>query len=282
MALNHRLDPVGGSPRFGSCQLRLRRHVLARTTFCYPDSPLQPRNFGIETAGALVALAEENCLDLDPVLDNYVEAHVHGVLHLREDVEAVVLDPSYRGTAVEEAVRELGTSVEWHAGFRLPAHRWRDCERLRGPEAAEALTRIAVHGVVTPAILGTARADGLVDRTAKRLWHCIVRYGQHGWRRARLLRSTRHHSVIALPQENQQFLRSTTLDDLHRDGAVHLREHHGGSASPEPQSARGIPVRDIRERDELTWAGAIGCRNGTVFGDVTTAAGGPPPRQARA
>ncbi len=177
-ALNHCLKPAGGSPRFGSCHLRLRRHVLSRTTFCYPDSHLEPQDFGIGSVDALIALADENRLDLDPVLDTYVEAHVHGVLRVSEDVEAIVLDPSYRGTAVEEAACGLGILVDWTSGFRLPIDRQQDCERFRGPEAAEALTRIAVHGVVTPAILGSARADGLKDRTAKRLWHCMVRYGQ--------------------------------------------------------------------------------------------------------
>lgn len=177
-ALNHRLDPVGGSPRFGSCHLRLRPHVSVRTTFCYPDSHLQPRDFGVEAADALVGLAEENRLDLDPVLDNYVEAHVHGVLRLCDDVEAIVLDPSYRGTAVEQTARDLGVSVEWTAGFRLSVQRGEDCESLRGAEAAEALTRVAAHGIVTPATLGGARTQGLKDRTAKKLWHCMVRYGQ--------------------------------------------------------------------------------------------------------
>lgn len=177
-ALNRRLDPVGGSPRFGSCHLRLRRHVLARTTFRCPDSHLGPRDFGIGTADARVALADENRLGLDPALDDSVEAHVHGVLRMGEDVEALVLDPSYRGTAVEHAARGLGIPTEWTPGFRLSVHRRSDCERLRGPAPAEALLRIAVSGAVPPALLGAAHADGLDDRTAKRLWHCMVRYGQ--------------------------------------------------------------------------------------------------------
>lgn len=176
-ALNHRLDPVGASRRFGSCHLRLHRHVLTRTTFCYPDSHFQPQDFGIEVAGALIALADENRLDLDPVLDNYVEAHVHGVLRLGEDVEAVVLDASYRDTAIEQTAQGLGCPVEWHDGFRLTLDRLRDCQRFRGQAAAEALTRIAVRDVVTPAILGTARDRVLDYQMAKWVWHCLARYG---------------------------------------------------------------------------------------------------------
>lgn len=177
-ALDHRQEAIGASPRFGSCHLRLRRHVLARTTFCYPDSHLQPQDFSVANGGALIALATENRRELDPLLDNYVEAHVHGELKLGEDVDAVVLDPSYRGTAAERAARDLGTRVEWHTGFRLHAHRRADCERFRGPAAAEALAAVAVDGVVTPALLGAARIRGLDRQTAKRLWHCMVRHGQ--------------------------------------------------------------------------------------------------------
>ncbi|MBM0204436.1 DUF3626 domain-containing protein [Micromonospora sp. STR1s_5] len=177
-ALNHRRDPVGGSRRFGSCHLRLRRHVLNRTTFCYPDSVFQPKDFGIEAASQLVALAEANRFRLDPVLDNYVEAHLHGELCLSKDVEAVVLDPSYRGTSIEASARTLECPVEWHDGFQLDIEQGEDCERYRGRVAADALGRVAVRGVVTPAVLGSARDDTLDYQTAKWVWHCVARLGR--------------------------------------------------------------------------------------------------------
>jgi hypothetical protein len=176
-ALNYRFSQVGGSPRFGSCHLRLYRHTLARTTFCYPDSHLGPQDFGIEGAGLLIALAAANQLGLDPVLDNYVEAHVHGVLRVHEDVEAVVLDPSYRDTAIEAAARRLGCGVEWHDGYRLHLDHLQDCARYRGPIAAEAITRIAVQDGVTLAALGAARDHMLDYKVAKLVWHCVARYG---------------------------------------------------------------------------------------------------------
>ena len=46
------------------------------------------------------------------MLDDYVEAQVHGVIDLAGDVEAVVLDPCYRGTPVEEDARRLGAEPE--------------------------------------------------------------------------------------------------------------------------------------------------------------------------
>ena len=98
-ALNHRADPVGGSPRFGSCHLRLRQAVNARTTFCYPDSHMRPVHFGVADRMALAEMASANVLGLDP-LDDYIEAHVHGDLRVDEDVEAIVLDPCFRGTRI--------------------------------------------------------------------------------------------------------------------------------------------------------------------------------------
>lgn len=176
-ALNHRLDPVGGSRRFGSCHFRLSPRVLPRTTFCYPDSHLEPHDFAVGDAAALIALAEVNELGLDQLLDNYVEAHVHGPLRVGEDIEALVLDPSYRGTSVENAANALGCPVEWHEGFHLDLNHAPDFELFRGAVAAEAIARIAENGMVTPAILGCARDRALDYQTAKWVWHCIARFG---------------------------------------------------------------------------------------------------------
>jgi hypothetical protein len=109
-ALNHRGWSVGGSPRFGSAHVRLRPHVLDRVTFCYPDSHLAPEDFGVRARMPLAALADRNLAGLD-MLDDYVEAHVHGEIRVADDVEAVVLDPSHAGTAVERAARASTTNT---------------------------------------------------------------------------------------------------------------------------------------------------------------------------
>src|SRR5687768_4738126 len=75
-ALNYLRRVTGGPPRFGSSHLRLRAHVLVRTTFCYPDSYLDPVDFGVADRMSLVALAEEGRASID-LLDSYIEAHVH-------------------------------------------------------------------------------------------------------------------------------------------------------------------------------------------------------------
>lgn len=177
-ALNYRAEPVGGSPRFGSCHLRLRPHVLSRTTFCYPDSVQNPMDFGVSDRMPLIELAKANVPNLDDVLDNYIEAHVHGTLQVSTDVEAIVLDPCYRDTAVERAALTLGCILEWHDGFRLSLDHLGSCAQFRGPTVAEAISRISIDGVVTPLEIGTARDVVLDYQMAKWVWHCVARFGR--------------------------------------------------------------------------------------------------------
>jgi hypothetical protein len=175
-ALNFRRKVVGGAPRFGSAHLRLSAEGLARSTFCYPDSCFEPEHFGVADRMALIAMAEAAESD---VLDDYVEAQVHGPVRLDRDVEAVVLDPSYRGTPVQSAAERLPRSVEWHGGFRLPVDVLREHSDYRGPEYVELGKRIAVDGVLTPQVIGDAAGEYDVQ-DLKRLWHCVARFGLRG------------------------------------------------------------------------------------------------------
>lgn len=122
-AINHRNDPVGASRRFEFSHFRLRLHVSTRMTFCYPDSQLEPQNFATSDVRPLIALSNANELSLDPWLDNYVEAHIHGPLIIAEDFDALVLDPSFKGTNIEEAAALMRCPVEWHSGFSLSIDR---------------------------------------------------------------------------------------------------------------------------------------------------------------
>ena len=176
-SLNHLHDPVGGSRRFGSAHFRLRPHVRARVSFSYPDSYLNPQNFAVGDASHLVALANANQLSLDPWLDNYIEAHIHGPLVIDRDIEALVLDPSFRGSRLEEKAQTLGCEIEWHAGFRLPVHQSKECQKYRGPDAADAIVHLAESGYITPARLSQARETELDYQTAKWVWHCMARFG---------------------------------------------------------------------------------------------------------
>jgi hypothetical protein len=174
-ALNYRRRPLGGSPRFGSAYLCLRPAASARATFCYPDSVSEPTSFGTAQRMSLIALAEAEPPDL---LDDHIEAHIHGSLMLARDVEAVVLDPCYRGTDVESAAQELPCAVEWHGGYRL---RVDDLERhpeFRGPEYVALGCALAENGILTPKTVGDAGRTGRYDPQAlKRVWHYVARFG---------------------------------------------------------------------------------------------------------
>lgn len=174
-ALNFRSKPVGAAPRFGSAHFRLTAAALPRTTFCYPDSFLEPSDFGVASRMALIELAEAD--DQDD-LDDYIEAQVHGPVRLDRDIEALVLDPSYRRTAVESAAQRLPCPIEWHAGFRLTPEELRRHPDYRGPEYVELGAEIAVDGQLDPRIIGDAARTGRYDPQAlKAVWHCLARFG---------------------------------------------------------------------------------------------------------
>jgi hypothetical protein len=175
-ALNYRRWRVGGSPRFGSAHIRLREHALARTTFCYPDSHMEPQDFGVRSRMALIAIADRNPAGLD-ILDDYIEAHVHGPIGMDEDVEAIVLDPAYAGTMIEEAAARLPCAIEWHEGFRLPRSQLPRCAGYRGAPAAELLDSLPGDEPLTPRDLGTVRNAGLDFQVLKQAWHCLVKFG---------------------------------------------------------------------------------------------------------
>jgi hypothetical protein len=177
-ALNYRRRATGGSPRFGSAHLRLRADVLARSTFCYPDSVFEPVHFGVAARMALIPLAQEDQRD---ALDDYIEAHVHGPLELARDVEALVLDPCYRDTDVEALARTLPCPVEWHAGFRLHVDALMRHRDFRGPEPVALGLAIARNGWLTPAVIGDAARTGRHDpQLLKKVWHYVARFGDPG------------------------------------------------------------------------------------------------------
>jgi hypothetical protein len=168
---NRRHDVYGGAIRFGSSYLRLKPGTIDRATFCFPDSARDPADFGDPSVlPHLCQLADAAGLD---DLDDYVEAQVHGPVHLATDVEAIVLDPSFIGTPVEDATRELGCEIEYHPGFRAvpagfdPAY--------RGPEIVDLARSLGPE--LTPDLLG--RATGAHPaQSIKYVWHYLARYGR--------------------------------------------------------------------------------------------------------
>jgi hypothetical protein len=185
-ALNFRRRRIGGSPRFGSAHFRLAADALARTTFCYPDSFLGSSHFGtVGRISGLVKLAEAAAAD---PLDDYIEAQVHGVIGIARDVEALVLDPCYRATPVEDLARQLGCPVEWHGGFTISTADLLENPDYRGPEFVRLGASIAGDGPLTPRLIGDASRTGRHDeRALKRVWHYVARFGSPETRSARLL-----------------------------------------------------------------------------------------------
>lgn len=174
-ALNFRRKIVGAAPRFGSAHFRLRAATLERTTFCYPDSVFAPAHFGVAARMGLIDLALAD--DVDD-LDDYIEAQVHGPVHPADDVEALVLDPCYRGTEVETAANRLGCPIEWHPGFRVSVATLRRHPEYRGAEFVELGARLAEAGELDPGRIGDAARHGGHDPQAvKKVWHYLARFG---------------------------------------------------------------------------------------------------------
>lgn len=172
-ALNLHASPLGGAPRFGSASLRLRPEVLARCTFCYPDSVFEPAQFGVAAKMGRILTALH---PMDDPLDAYIEAHVHGPLRLAGDVAALVLDPCYQGTVIEAQARRLPVPVEWHAGYRLDVDVLRRYPQYRSQACVDLGVLLARSGVLDPACLGAA--DGQHDaQDVKKVWHYLARYG---------------------------------------------------------------------------------------------------------
>ena len=174
-ALDYRRRATGGSPRFGSAHLRLAPALLERCSFCYPDSVFEPEHFGV---AARFDLVERALADDKDALDDYIEAHVHGPLRLASDVEALVLDPCYRGGALERWARRYPCALEWHPGFRLDVATLRRHPDYRGAHIVALGAAIACDGVLDPACIGRAAAGGRHDpQDIKKVWHCLARFG---------------------------------------------------------------------------------------------------------
>lgn len=196
--------PDGACPRFGSTHLRLRRAALARTTFSWGDSVTEPTVVGTweHLDAVLTAAADDDAPELRGSprvgaarLDGYIEAQIHGGLRM-SDVEAVVTDPAYRGTAVGEALTRAcerhGATLEWHGGYALPPAALEPA--FRGPEAvrlARAVCERFERDALDPELLGHAAAAITADPASwpgggdavdalqqlKYVWHHLAAFG---------------------------------------------------------------------------------------------------------
>lgn len=187
-ALNHGDRSVGAALRFGSAHLRLVEDVLDRATFCFPDSVFDPHHLGTARRFDLVrhveAFLREDRDDAREqseggLLDDYIEAHVHGRVSLAQDAEAIVLDPCFHGTEVERQADGLGIPVEWHEGRVLHVEELEQHPLYRGPDIVSLGLKISSAGKLDARIIAEALHNGAGDpQSLKKVWHHVARFGR--------------------------------------------------------------------------------------------------------
>ncbi|MCE5172839.1 DUF3626 domain-containing protein [Paenibacillus profundus] len=228
-ALNFMLHPDGPAPRFGSCYFLLYPEVSHRCTYTYLDSHQDPIEKGTyeefdDILAALMkdaftrdfAIGEKNLTPrklIDHMLVNlerpfsdrsskepnrnlnhYIEAQIHGDISLKEDVEVLVADPSFKGThagrIMEKLCLQYSIDLYWHMGFALLADEVP--ADFRGPSMPSLAQRIARNNMIDVSMIGAAAMDLKRDpvcwsdrgtykevlQELKLLWHVLVRYGE--------------------------------------------------------------------------------------------------------
>lgn len=218
----------GGAPRFGSCHFQISPEVYDRVSFTFGDTSESPSIVG--TASSLLPIVRElfesteregcvlghrhlsvqEVLDIvrggetsrqgmHSILDDYIEAQIHGDLRLDRDIVKAVLDPSFKGSLIEEHFDQIqdryGIEVKFHDGYRLEVKAVP--VDFRGPEVKELADlvgqRFTNDGVLTPAVLGIAERSILGEpetwsswsdpqeglQRVKKLWHAVAFYGRN-------------------------------------------------------------------------------------------------------
>ncbi|NLS14866.1 DUF3626 domain-containing protein [Vibrio sp. SM6] len=175
-ALNFRNYETGASPRFGSSYFQLKPHVSERTTFCYPDSYFEPEDFAVfNRVSPLIDKALASHTDL---LDDYIEAHIHGKISIKDDIECLVLDPIFHTSPIERQALNLGIPVKWHKGYRLTVEEMSRYPDYRGYKYIELAKELAQNGSINAKILGLAvTKQGYDEQEVKKVWHYLARFG---------------------------------------------------------------------------------------------------------
>lgn len=160
--------------------------MLDGATYCFPDSAYAPTHFATARHFDLLPLADahDQALERNPddenvdPLDGYVEAQIHGRITLADDVEAVVMDPCYRGTVIEEGAQRLGLPVEWHEGRVLDLATLDAHADYRGPAPVAIGHDIHQEGHIDARLIGDAVRSGRYEaQPLKQLWHLTAQWG---------------------------------------------------------------------------------------------------------
>ena len=175
-ALNFRNYETGASPRFGSSYFQLKLNVSARTTFCYPDSYFEPEDFAVfNRVSHLIDKALASHSDL---LDDYIEAHIHGKISVKDDIEYLVLDPVFRFSPIEKQALNLGIPVKWHNGYELSLEKMSHNPDYRGQKYIDLAKELAPNGSINAKLLGQAVTErGYDEQEVKKVWHYLARFG---------------------------------------------------------------------------------------------------------
>lgn len=227
-ALNVMLHPDGPAPRFGSCYFLLSPKDSYRCTYTYLDSHQDPKEKGTydefdDILAAIIkdaffrdyAIGENNltprklidhllynleCPLKDPSkrvpnrnLNHYIEAQVHGDIVLKDDVEVLVADPSFKGKYIggilEQICLKYSIELYWHMGFAM----WVEeiPTDFRGPTMPSLAKRIARNDYIDASVIGAVVNDlkrnpalwsdrgdyEEVLQELKYMWHILVRFG---------------------------------------------------------------------------------------------------------
>jgi hypothetical protein len=220
----------GSVPRFGCCTLRLKREVNLRSTYSYGGSQDAPKDVGTSEffepvlAALLKDIAEkpleqrlgwrfpdlksfvsfletaEDRREMGRCLDEMIEVQIHGEIRMGSDIDALIADPSFRGTEtglkMERLAAQYGFPIYWHDGYELNPGDIN--EQFRGPRIPPLGIRVdkeygGSSGKITAEVIGRAAVDlsakpevwadwGSENDTfqhLKQLWHTVVRYGRH-------------------------------------------------------------------------------------------------------
>ena len=126
-----------------------------------------------------------------PNLNQYIEAQIHNTLSLRQDVDALVADPSFRHTDVGDTLKQVcekyEISLRWHQGYQI--HVDQVVDDFRGALMPLVARKIAENDFIHTELIGRALIEAnknpqqwnafepSASRLLKYLWHVLIRFG---------------------------------------------------------------------------------------------------------
>ncbi len=182
-------------PSFARALDRIKAHARVALHF-HPDRLAPRANAATSEIGhAVVGPTVIECMLEDGRYRSQFETRLSsGEISFEHDVDVLVADPCFRGTAIGYVMAELCQRYDiaqyWHCGFMLnPSEVPRN---FRGPTMPSLAQRVARDGIVDAKAIGDAAASVIGDPDAwadrgtashvgqelKWLWHCLLKLGR--------------------------------------------------------------------------------------------------------